>query len=151
ADVHAWWVPGRLEVFGTHTDYAGGRTLVCALPRGFAVVARHRRDGVVRVADARREQDLRLAPHEEILRAEFPSQFGWRRYVAVVARRLARNFPGASFGTDIVVASDLPRAAGMSSSSALVVAVAAVLVHAGALKARDEWRRNIRGIEDEAG
>ena len=20
----AWWVPGRLELFGTHTDYAGG-------------------------------------------------------------------------------------------------------------------------------
>jgi len=30
-----WWVPGRLEVFGTHTDYAGGRTLVAAVPRGF--------------------------------------------------------------------------------------------------------------------
>ena len=34
---HAWWVPGRLEVFGKHTDYAGGRTLVCAVPRGLAV------------------------------------------------------------------------------------------------------------------
>ena len=114
ADVHAWWVPGRLEVFGTHTDYAGGRTLVCALPRGFAVVAHHRRDGMVRVTDARREQDLQLVPQDEILRADSPSQFGWRRYVAVVARRLARNFPGAAFGTDIVIASDLPRAAGMN-------------------------------------
>ena len=151
ADVHAWWVPGRLEVFGTHTDYAGGRTLVCAIPRGFAVVARHRRDGVVRVADARREQDVELVPGEEILRADSPVQVGWRHYVAVVARRLARNFPGASFGTDIVIASDLPRAAGMSSSSALVVAVAAVLVHSGALTTRDEWRQNIQGIEDEAG
>ncbi len=36
---HAWWVPGRIEVFGKHTDYAGGRTLVCPVPRGFAVVA----------------------------------------------------------------------------------------------------------------
>src|SRR4026208_691317 len=49
APVHAWWVPGRLEVFGTHTDYAGGHTLVCAVPRGFAVVARRRIDNVVRV------------------------------------------------------------------------------------------------------
>lgn len=149
-DLHAWWVPGRLEVFGTHTDYAGGRTLVCAIPRGFAVVARHRRDGIVRVIDARRGQDVELCP-EEILGAEPLEQFGWRRYVAVVARRLARNFPGASLGTDIVIASDLPRAAGMSSSSALVVTVAAVLVHAATLTARDEWRRNIHGKEDEAG
>jgi galactokinase len=151
SDVHAWWVPGRLEVFGTHTDYAGGRVLVCATPRGFAVVARHRSDRVVRVADARREQEVELIPGEEILRGDPPPEFGWRRYVAVVARRLARNFPNASLGTDIVIASDLPRAAGMSSSSALVVAVATVLVHAGALKGRDEWRQNIRGIEDEAG
>src|SRR5512133_1966054 len=69
ADVHAWWVPGRLEVFGTHTDYAGGRTLVCAIPLGFAVVARHRSDGVLRVVDARREQEVELVPGNEILRA----------------------------------------------------------------------------------
>src|SRR6476646_12139809 len=49
---HAWWVPGRLEVFGKHTDYAGGRTLVCALPRGFAVLASRRDDRLVRVTDA---------------------------------------------------------------------------------------------------
>ncbi len=36
---HAWWIPGRLEVFGKHTDYAGGRTLVAALPRGFVLLA----------------------------------------------------------------------------------------------------------------
>ena len=126
---HAWWVPGRLEVFGTHTDYAGGRTLVCAIPRGFAVVARHRSDGVVRVVDARREQELELNPRDDIQHANPAPQFGWRHYVAVVARRLARNFPDASLGSDIVIASDLPRAAGMSSSSALLVAIAAVLVH----------------------
>ena len=40
--LHAWWVPGRLEVLGKHTDYAGGRTLICAVPRGFAVAARPR-------------------------------------------------------------------------------------------------------------
>ena len=49
---HAWWVPGRLEVFGKHTDYAGGRTLVAAVPRGFAVVASARADHEVRVRDA---------------------------------------------------------------------------------------------------
>jgi hypothetical protein len=32
---HLFWVPGRLEVFGKHTDYAGGHSLVSAVPRGF--------------------------------------------------------------------------------------------------------------------
>src|SRR4051812_5563124 len=149
--VCAWWIPGRLEVFGTHTDYAGGHTLVCALPRGFAVIARRRTDNIVRVADARREQDASLIPGEDPRDALQSSRPGWQRYVAAVARRLARNFPGARLGADIVLASDLPRASGMSSSSALVVAVATALVHAGSIRTRDEWRRNIRGAEEEAG
>jgi len=150
ARMNVWWVPGRLEVFGTHTDYAGGHTLVCAVPRGFAVVSRRRRDDVARVVDAYREQDVSLIPEQEIDRTQSSHQ-GWRRYVAVVVRRLARNFPGAKLGADIVLASDLPRASGMSSSSALMVAVATALVEAGSLRTRMEWQRNIQGAEDEAG
>jgi galactokinase len=150
AEVHAWWVPGRLEVFGTHTDYAGGRTLVCAVPRGFAVLARARSDGVLHVIDARRHQDVTLNASgvERFLQS---SPTGWRRYVAVVLRRLARNFAGASLGADIALASDLPSASGMSSSSALMVAVATVLVKVGGLAERAEWRNNITSTADEAG
>lgn len=150
-DVYAWWVPGRLEVFGTHTDYAGGHTLVCAVPRGFAVLARRRVDGLVRIVDAARNQDVSLLPGQPISDPAQSSGAGWRRYVGVVARRLARNFPGAALGVDIVLASDLPRASGMSSSSALVVSVATALVRAAALRTRPEWQRNIHGAEDEAG
>ncbi len=146
----AWWVPGRLEVFGKHTDYAGGRTLVCAVPRGLGVVASPRPDGVVHVVDARRREDVTLPPvtgdatgaHEYT---------GWRHYVEVVARRLARNFPGAPIGANVVFASDLPRAAGMSSSSALVVALATALVRVAAIHTRPEWQANIRGSLDVAG
>ena len=31
------FVPGRIEVLGKHTDYAGGRSLTCAAERGFSV------------------------------------------------------------------------------------------------------------------
>ena len=34
------FVPGRIEVLGKHTDYAGGRSLVAAVPRGFAAEGR---------------------------------------------------------------------------------------------------------------
>ena len=148
--VHAWWVPGRLEVFGTHTDYAGGHTLVCAVPRGFAVIARQRTDNIVHVVDALRQQDVSLVA-EHVGDATRPIHQGWRRYVAAVCRRLTRNFPGARLGADVVLASDLPRASGMSSSSALVVAVATALVEAGSLRNRVEWQRNIHAAHDEAG
>ena len=150
AHVHAWWIPGRLEVFGTHTDYAGGHTLVCAVPRGFAVIARRRTDNVIHVLDALRGQDVSLVA-EDVRDETRPTHLGWRRYVAAVLRRLARNFPGARLGAEIVLASDLPRASGMSSSSALVVGVATALVEAGSLRTRIEWQRNINGPHDEAG
>jgi hypothetical protein len=105
-DVHAWWVPGRLEVFGTHTDYAGGHTLVCAVPRGFAVLARRRVDGLVRIVDAARNQDMSWHSSQPVPEPAQSSATGWRRYVGVVARRLARNFPGAALGVDIVLDRD---------------------------------------------
>jgi galactokinase len=50
-----------------------------------------------------------------------------------------------------VLASDLPRAAGMSSSSALVVGVAAALVRIAGIENRAEWRANIHQTLDAAG
>lgn len=143
---HVWWVPGRLEVFGKHTDYAGGRTLVSPVSRGFAVAASARDDNVVQVVDAWRAESVLIPVH----RSAAPHG-GWRRYVEVAVHRLARNFPGASFGADIVIASDLPRASGMSSSSALVVAIAAALGKIGALPKHPAWKLNVRTGLDAAG
>jgi galactokinase len=37
---HCHWIPGRIEVMGKHTDYAGGNSLVCATARrGMAMVS----------------------------------------------------------------------------------------------------------------
>jgi galactokinase len=148
---HAWWVPGRLEVFGKHTDYAGGRTLIAAVPRGFMVLAAPRRDAEIHVRDARSSESMAIA--------ERPGSFsGWRHYVEVVVRRLVRNFPDgaggpwhARRGVTIVFASDLPRASGMSSSSALLVGVASALTTLWNLTERPEWTANIGGPQDVAG
>jgi galactokinase len=140
------WVPGRLEVFGTHTDYAGGRTLVSAVPRGFAFAARARTDANLQVVDA-------LAAGESVLldTRRLTPYTGWRHYIEIAADRLARNFPAAALGADIVFASDLPRAAGMSSSSALIVGTAAALIRLSGIREHAQWTANIRGGVDEAG
>lgn len=142
----AWFVPGRIEVFGKHTDYAGGRSLVAAVPRGFAVVCRPRPDQGVRVIDGRWNDVVTVdlgAPARAIK--------GWGNYASVVAHRLAMNFPGARLGADIAITSDLPRAAGLSSSSALVVGLALALARAGTLTARPEWASAIGSTFDLAG
>ena len=47
--VAAFWVPGRVEVMGKHTDYCAGRSLLCAVNRGFAVVSADRDDSQLRI------------------------------------------------------------------------------------------------------
>src|SRR5215217_4281352 len=113
---HALWVPGRLEVFGKHTDYGGGHSLVAPVPRGFAVVARPRADGIVSIHDASRREHF-VADSQGAGEADEALK-GWRRYTLTTVRRMARNFAGAPLGVDIAFASDLPPASGMSSSSA---------------------------------
>ena len=155
---HAWWIPGRLEVFGKHTDYAGGRTLVAALPRGFVLLAATgcaSLPGVI-VADAVSEEIAISTPPErragEAIRdvGDREQQPAWAHYVEAVVRRLQRNFPGTLLSANIVFASDLPAAAGMSSSSALMVGLAAALVRIAGIGSREEWRRNITGPLDAA-
>jgi galactokinase len=142
---HAWFVPGRLEILGKHTDYAGGRSLLCAIERGHAVVAVARDDAQINVVDAKDGSVVRIP---NAAGASLPS---WSIYPLTVARRLARNFPEAKRGADIAFESDLPAAAGMSSSSALMIAVFLALAGVNDIASLDRYRAEIRTQEDLAG
>ncbi|MBV9881096.1 MAG: hypothetical protein JO180_11400 [Gemmatirosa sp.] len=139
----AYWVPGRVELLGKHTDYAGGRSLVCTLGRGFAVAAAPRRDARVRIIDSVSGVVAETAIDPDASAA--PAH--WSNYPITVARRIARNFPGARFGADLALASDLPSASGLSSSSALVVATFLVLAAANNLASHDVYRASIGSCE----
>jgi galactokinase len=142
--VRAWFVPGRLEVFGKHTDYAGGRSLLCALERGYAVVAADRGDSHINIADARDGSVVHIA--------DAAGETGdWAIYPLTVVRRVARNFPEAKRGADVAFESDLPAAAGMSSSSALMIAVFLVLAAVNGIETLDRYRSEIHTTEELAG
>jgi galactokinase len=133
----AWYVPGRIEVLGKHTDYGGGRSLICAAERGFDVVSAPRRDGRLALTDLGRGVSL-------VLDADGPPpDVSWARYPLTVLRRLSLNFPERTRGVDLVFESDLPSAAGMSSSSALMIAVLLALVRANCLERSAAWRESI--------
>lgn len=146
ASVVLGW-PGRIEFLGKHTDYAGARSLICALERGFCVAASVRDDSRVRITDAARNDRLEFSMCPELI----PRAGHWSNYPMTVARRLAQNFPGALRGADIAFVSDLPPAAGLSSSSALIIAVFASLARINALDQREEYKSNIHSLEDLAG
>jgi galactokinase len=141
---HAFFVPGRIEVLGKHTDYAGGRSLLCCVERGFCVITSSRRDRTLRFVDAKSGERSEFAFEEDV---ELP-QRGWRTYPATVTRRIVANFPNSNTGADVLFASDLPRAAGMSSSSALVVASFLALAAVNHLADSEPYRRNIQSKED---
>jgi galactokinase len=139
-----WFVPGRIEVLGKHTDYAGGRSILCAAERGMCVVARARADSAVNIFDA---VDGRRLKFDLFTGRELPAT-GWAVYPLSLARRIARNFPGELRGADIALASDLPRAAGMSSSSVLIVALFTSLCEINGLEQRAEYQSNIHNTEE---
>lgn len=147
--VQWWWVPGRVEVFGKHTDYGGGPSLMGALPRGFLIAGRPRTDQTIRIFDSgdRSQFTLDLASG----RTDPSEVTGWRRYANILARRLARDFPGAALGADLALGSDLPRASGMSSSSALVVGLAHALTRLGRLDERADWMAAIPSPVERSG
>jgi galactokinase len=146
-ELQAWFVPGRIELLGKHTDYAGGRSLICATQQGFSLVARPRRDRVLHIVDALSGERAEL-PLEPSLR--IPSG-EWAAYPATVVRRLARDFGPLECGLELAFASDLPRDAGVSSSSALVVGVALALASVNRLDETTSWRAAFADREALAG
>jgi galactokinase len=140
----AIFVPGRVEVLGKHTDYAGGRSLIAAAEQGIGLVAVPREDAIIR-AWAVDVGERREFPFSAGL---VPGVGHWSNYPMTVARRLARNFPGPLRGANLAFAGDLPIAAGMSSSSALVVACFMALAAANGLRERDAFRENLSTAED---
>jgi galactokinase len=135
AEATALYVPGRVEVLGKHVDYAGGSSLTCAADRGFCAFVVPRTDRALHMRRAADGAHARLPLDGEPGGA--PGD--WRHYPRVAARRLARNFPSLQRGATVVFDSDLPAAAGMSSSSALITLVAFAVARAnGWLEARSE-------------
>ena len=134
-------------MFGKHTDYAGGRSLTCATERGITVAFGPRQDGVVSLVDAAdgRRESFQLTPDLA------PTVGHWSNYPMTVARRLARNFPGLAVGANVAFQSTIPRAAGLSTSSALVTAMYLVLADVNRLSERAEYQEWIPTREALAG
>ncbi|HYW33143.1 MAG TPA: galactokinase family protein [Gemmatimonas sp.] len=133
-----WIVPGRIEVLGKHVDYAGGRSLLCTVQRGIVIVARAHDERTLVLRDARRRESLTV-PFDGPPQAALP----WTVYPKTVLHRLQLNFADAVRGADIAIASNLPPAAGVSSSSALVVGLTLALSALSDLPAQQAWKDSI--------
>lgn len=111
--------PGRVNLIGEHVDYAGLPVLPMALQRAVRIAVRGRDDDRVRFATL----DAAYPPREFRIGVKVPpfDAGDWGNYVKAAAVEAARTY-GSSEGLDALVASDVPVAAGLSSSAALVIA-----------------------------
>ena len=117
--------PGRVNLIGEHIDYHGLPVLPMALRRSIRVRFTARPDQRITADSAeygRREFEwvANLAP---VARGD------WENYLRAAAQAIAGKW-GVLRGLDAHIESDLPAAAGLSSSSALIVAFTLALLRA---------------------
>jgi galactokinase len=110
-----------VNLIGEHIDYAGLPVFPMALQREVRIAFRPRDDGIVLAATS----DPSYAPcHFEIGPVIEPFEDGdWGNYLKAAAQGMATAY-GVERGFDAVIDSTVPVAAGLSSSSALVIATA---------------------------
>ncbi|MEV0664482.1 galactokinase [Actinomadura luteofluorescens] len=120
-----WHAPGRVNLIGEHTDYNDGFVLPFALPRGVSVAAARRDDGMVEVRSLQAATAV-TAPVDggTVASENWPADREWAAYPVGVARVLREHGTG---GASLLIDSDLPQGAGLSSSAALECATALAL------------------------
>lgn len=108
------FAPGRIEVLGNHTDYNEGFVLSAAIGPGTCFLASPAKDKACRLVAGDLMREARFSTDE--LR---PSrENSWANYVKGVLAGLLGNKPGQA-GFNGLFFSDVPLAAGLSSSAAL--------------------------------
>jgi len=122
--------PGRVNLIGEHIDYHRLAVLPIALDRRVTVEFHERGDNTIRASSlgyGEREfewtEDLQRAPKGD-----------WENYLRAAARAITGKW-GVGRGIEARVSSDLPAAAGLSSSSALIVAFSLALLKANGREA----------------
>jgi galactokinase len=126
-------VPGRVNLIGEHIDYHNLPVLPMAIQRRIRVAFYPRQDMRVRAISggAYGVREFVIAKDLE------PSPSGdWVNYAKAAAQAVSSRWQ-ITRGIDVAVASDLPAAAGLASSSALLVGFTLALLQANSIAASE--------------
>ncbi len=116
-----WAAPGRVNLIGEHTDYNDGYVMPFALAQRVLIAAAPRDDGTWSVTSLNNDSTETFRPTD--LQPGMP---GWQAYVAGVVWALQEAGYRVD-GADLVLTSDVPEGAGLSSSAALECSVLTAL------------------------
>lgn len=116
------FAPGRVNLIGEHTDYNGGWVLPAAMQLGIGAAVVYHESPTIVIRSAQFAETFQIDLQQPV----FHNYKDWRIYPQAVVRQLlaeGHHLPGAS----IVLHSDLPTGAGLSSSAAIEVLLGFVL------------------------
>lgn len=113
--------PGRVNLIGEHVDYNEGFVLPLAIDRFCHAAGSPRSDTILRIYSEQMRETVEFSFDDPR-----PSQHHWSSYVRGVAWAL-REAGHKLSGADLLISSDVPFGAGLSSSAALEVASAYAL------------------------
>jgi galactokinase len=116
--------PGRVNLIGDHTDYQDGLVLPIAIDRGCVVALEPGRDGLVRASSREIAGDVvcHADGRDDPTRVDPP----WGRFVAGAVQALTVRHVDV-VPAQLAISSSLPVGSGLSSSSALSVALVLAL------------------------
>jgi N-acetylgalactosamine kinase len=141
--------PGRINIMGRHVDHQGGHNNQMAIDRDIMIVAGARDDRYVNMHSMQSQRfshrefgiDELVSEYTEngdwlefvnspSIKARVASAYGdWAQYVkAAIVRFETQCSKNSLSGMNMMVSGDIPIAAGLSSSSALLVATAEAIV-----------------------
>ena len=156
--------PGRINIMGRHIEHRGGSINVMAVDAATVFVASPRNDDVVHLSNvdpqyAENEFHIGAPPKErggtsdwlkllstDEVRSDLLSNRGsWANYIKGITYRFREALDFQLCGMDVMAGGDIPVAAGLSSSSALVVAAAESLSALNCLNMTDRQFTDLCG------
>jgi len=146
--------PGRVNIMGRHIDHQGGHGNMIAIDRDFFMIAGVRDDREIRLCNMEPHHFpdrllnidelfsgytggdwLDYVNSNEVRRRVEASHGNWSQYIISPIIRFQAKFPRKRLcGMNILASGSIPIAAGVSSSSAIVVAATEAILHLNGLE-----------------
>jgi len=147
-DFTAAEAPGRIEFLGNHLDYNGGRVVGTAIDAIVCALAKPLDNNKVRLFSETFEDAVIESTLERLDRKE--GREFWANYPIGILKVLQMEGLAPPSGFELILTTDLPQSAGLSSSAAVELATALALLQLGNhnLK-KDELARLCRKAENE--